>query len=324
MIVEGLIAVDKIANALRFYDPETLEERRAVASPEKTVHQLAVAPDRKTAYVPLYGDGIYGANRSPNNKIMVVDLARQAIADIFDIGPFQAPHGMAATRDGRLWVACDVSNVLLLINPARRAVEACCENPGRGPHQLALLPDETKLYLSNKASGLSVFDLQRRAFCGMIAIGNPDIAHGNGSGSEDLTVTADGARLLVVDNHRSDLRVIDTATDREIDRVPLAGHPPTHPRRSRLAKPLLSPDGRHLVVTSYATGLAWILDTADYRSQRIVPVAKGPIGIAFAPDSVTAIVASHDSGVLTRIDLAAGRVLDAVEGGDGIEVLAFY
>lgn len=324
MIAEGLIAIDKVDNKLRFYDPQTLKERRVVDSPERTVHQLAVAPDRKTAYVPLYGDGIYGANKNPNNKIMVVDLVRQEIADIFEIGPFYAPHGMAATRDGRLWVACDLSNALLLVDPQRRAVEAAYDNPGRGPHQLAILPEETKLYLSNKESGLSVFDLRRGAFAGTIAIGTPGIPRGNGSGSEDITVTADGRGLLVVDNDRSDLRVIDTATDQEIDRVPLAGHPPTNPKRSRLAKPLLSLDGRHVVVTSYATGLVWILEAADYRSQTMVPVAKGPIGIAFTPDGSAVIIASHDSGILTRIDLAAGRVLDIVEGGAGIEVLAFY
>jgi DNA-binding beta-propeller fold protein YncE len=89
-------------------------------------------------------------------------------------------------------------------------------------------------------------------------------------------------------------------------------------------KPLFSPDGRYLVVTSYATALAWILDGADYRRQRVVPLAKGPMGILFAEDGTSVIVTSHDSGLLTRIDLAAGRVLGASDGGAGIEVLAYY
>jgi hypothetical protein len=36
------------------------------------------------------------------------------------------------------------------------------------------------------------------------------------------------------------------------------------------------------------------------------------------------IVASHDSGLLTRIDLAEGRTVAAYDGGSGIEVLAYY
>ena len=67
-------------------------------------------------------------------------------------------------------------------------------------------------------------------------------------------------------------------------------------KRSRLAKLMFSPDGRHLIVTAYAGGMAWRLDPNDYRSQTQIPVAKGPQGIAFAPDGRTALVSSHDSG----------------------------
>ena len=73
-------------------------------------------------------------------------------------------------------------------------------------------------------------------------------------------------------------------SDREIDRVPLPPHVFTNPKRSRLAKLAFSRDGRFLVVTSYAGALVWILDAADYRTQAMVPVAKGPMGMAFPAD----------------------------------------
>src|SRR5262249_21413236 len=131
-------------------------------------------------------------------------------------------------------------------------------------------------------------------------------------------------RLLVVDNDKSDIRVIDTSSDREIDRVPLVMHPRTNVKRSRLCKLMFSPDGRSLVVVSYATGLAWIIDAADYRKQTAITVAKGPFGIAFAPDSMTALVSCHDSGLVRRIDLEAMAAVDAFDGGNGIECLAYY
>jgi YVTN family beta-propeller protein len=155
-------------------------------------------------------------------------------------------------------------------------------------------------------------------------MGAPGVTRGNGSGSEGLMPTPDGRRLLVVDNDRGDIRVIDTAADREIDRVPLAMNALSNVKRSRLAKLMFSPDGEHLVVTHYATGLAWVIDAADYRCQAVVAVAKGPQGIAFPPDSATALVSSHDSGLLTRIDLKSKRPLAAYDGGAGIEVLAYY
>jgi hypothetical protein len=70
----GLIAVDKVGNKIRFYDPRSLAEIKVVESPESTVHELALSCDRQWAFVPLYGDGIYGNNKHPNNKILIIDL----------------------------------------------------------------------------------------------------------------------------------------------------------------------------------------------------------------------------------------------------------
>jgi DNA-binding beta-propeller fold protein YncE len=320
----GLIAVDKIANKIRFYEPRTLRETKVIDSPEPTVHELALACDRKRAFVPLYGDGIYGNNRNPNNKILVIDLARQAICDIINLGLFVAPHGMVATRDGKLWVVCDLPNRLLCIDLARRSIDDVYTCPAKGPHLIEALPDQSRLYISAKEGDLTVFDPVERIFVAAVPIRAPGIESGNGSGSEGLAPTPDGKWLLVIDNDRTVLRVIDTAIDCEVDRVALEPHVFSNAKRSRLAKLMFSRDGRHLVVTSYATGLAWVLDASDYRIQTPVPVAKGPMGIAFPADGTSVIVASHDSGLLTRIDLSSTRAITAVDGGGGIEVMAFF
>jgi DNA-binding beta-propeller fold protein YncE len=320
----GLIAIDKIGNKVRFYDPRDLREIKALDAPEKTVHELTFSADRKYAFAPLYGDGIYGSNKEPNNKVLIIDLERQALGDMIDLGACLAPHGMVGTRDGKLWVVSDLVNKLLLVDPAAKRIETTYDIPGKGSHFCVLLPDESKLYVSNKEADVGVFDLSRHAFLPGIPLGRAGVAKGNGSGSEGLTPTPDGKRLLVIDNDRSDIRVIDTVSDREIDRVALVMHPPTNVKRSRLCKLMFAPDGRTLVVVSYATGLAWVIDAADYRRQTPIAVAKGPFGIAFAPDSRTALIASHDSGLITRIDLAARAAIEAYDGGNGIECLAYY
>jgi DNA-binding beta-propeller fold protein YncE len=320
----GLIAVDKVANKIRFYDPQTLMEMKVLDSPETTVHELALSCDRKLAFVPLYGDGIYGNNKNPNNKILMIELARQALVDVIELGEFVAPHGMVTTRDGKVWVVCDLPNKLLCIDPAGKRVEAVFDAPAKGAHLVEKLPDENKLYISAKEGDLAAFDLARRAFTATIPMGRNGIASGNGSGSEGLTPTPDGRRLIAIDNDRSELRVIDVTVDREIDRVPLLPYVLTNVKRSRLAKLAFSRDGRTLVATSYASALAWIIQAANYRAQTMIPLAKGPMGIAFPADGRTAIVSSHDSGLLTRIDLEEKRVLSAHDGGAGIEVMAFY
>lgn len=320
----GLIAVDKVGNKIRFYDPQTIREIGHFDAPEPCTHELAISHDHKTAFVPLYGDGIYGGNRNPNNKVLAIDLVSRRLADVIVLGEHVAPHGMVATREGKFWVVCDIPGKLLLIDPAKRAVEAAYDCPAKGPHIVVLTPDEKKLYVSAKEGDLAVFDIAQRKFIAAIPMRASGVANGNGSGSEGVAPTPDGKRLLAIDNDRSDIHVIDIAADREIDRVPLVQNPPSPVKRSRLAKLMFSPDGGHLVATAYASGLAWLIDAADYRRQTLVPVAKGPQGIAFAPDGKTALVSSHDSGLLTQISLADGRIVAAHEGGSGIEVLAWY
>jgi DNA-binding beta-propeller fold protein YncE len=320
----GLIAVDKVGNRIRFYDPESLCEIKSLPAPEPAVHELAISHDRRLAFVPLYGDGIYGNNKRPNNKILVIDLPGQALVDVISLGDLVAPHGMVATSDRKLWVVADIPNELFVLDPARREVEAVFACPAKGAHQMALLPDESKVYVSCKEGDLSVFDRIQRQWIASVPMRASGVMSGNGSGSEGLMPTPEGRRLVVIDNAGNDLRVVDTATDREIDRVPLARCQPSNPKRSRLAKLMFSPDGRWLVATAYAGGLAWVIDAADLRRQTIVPVAKGPQGMAFPPDGRSAIVSSHDSGLLTRIDLASGEAIAAHDGGSGIEVLAYY
>jgi DNA-binding beta-propeller fold protein YncE len=318
----GLVAVDKVGNKIRFYDPQSLREIKHFDAGEPCAHELAISHDHKTAFVPLYGDGIYGGNKTPNNKILIVDLVKQQLAGVIPLGEYVAPHGMVATREGKLWVVCDIPGKLLLIDPASHAVEAAYDCPAKGPHIVVLTPDERKLYVSHKEGALAAFDVAQRNFIASIPMG--EITSGNGSGSEGIAPTRDGKHLLALDNERNDLRVIDIATHQEIDRVPLDGNPFSNVKRSRLAKLMFSPDGAHLVVTTYASGLAWLIDAADLRRQTRVPVAKGPQGIAFAPDGKSALVSSHDSGLLTRILLPDGRAVAAYDGGVGIEVLAYY
>jgi YVTN family beta-propeller protein len=321
---DGLIAVDKVGNRIRFYDPYAIREVSQFAAPEPCAHELAISYDHKFAYVPLYGDGIYGANKNPNNKIIVIDLERRELADIIQLGSLVAPHGLVATRERKLWVACDIPGKVLLINPATRTIEEVYNCPSRGPHLLALAPDGKMLYVACKEGPLAVLDIARGKFTASIPIGAPGVTAGNGSGCEGLMPHPDGRSLLVIDNDRNDIHVIDLETHTEIDRVELVGSPLSNFKRSRLAKLMFSPDARHLVVTGYAGGMAWHLDAADYRRQTQIPLAKGPQGMAFAPGSRTALVSSHDSGLLTQIDLESRAAVIAFDGGNGIEVLAYY
>lgn len=321
---DGLIAVDKVGNRVRFYDPQTLQETSSFPGPEKCVHELAIAPARDKAYIPLYGDGIYGANKSPNNKIIEIDLKTQSLARTFDLGDILAPHGMAVAPDNTLWVVCDIPDILVAINTATGKVEGKYDCPGKGAHQMAIAPDGHTIFVSHKEGPVGLFDTASKRFTGTLSVSGQERGTGNGSGSEGIMPSPDGRHLYLVDNTQNDLLVFDLRTNELVERVRLQGNIYSNPKRSRLSKLLFSPDGNTLAITAYAAGLAWILDAKNLSDQTPVNVAKGPQGMAFAPDGNTLIVSSHDSGLLTAIDLHNKKATAAYDGGSGIEVLCWY
>ncbi len=321
----GIVAVDKVGNKIRFYDPISMKETKVIDGPEPCVHELALSHDHARAFVPLYGDGIYGGNKNPNHKVLVLDLERQEIAGLIALPKeLMAPHGMVATPDGKLWVVCDIPGKLVLLDPSSGSVEAVYDVPVKGPHLICSNVAATRLYISAKEGDINVFDTGTRSFIAAISVRSPGVESGNGSGTEGIAPTPDGRHLIAIDNDRGDLRVIDLSTHKEIDRVPMQHQALTNPKRSRLGKLMYSPDGRHLVVTAYTSGNCWVMPADALRQQSLVPVAKGPMGMAFPPDSASVVVTSHDSGILTRIDLATAKPVAAYDGGNGIEVLTYY
>ena len=119
---KGLILVDKRGHYVRFFDPKTEKELSSFPTGQGAAHDLAVSPDLKTAYIPVYGDGVYNRNPNPGQSILIVDLGSQKVAGTIDIAPYQAPHGIQIDAGGKLYVVCDIRKKLLVIDPAARTI----------------------------------------------------------------------------------------------------------------------------------------------------------------------------------------------------------
>ncbi len=66
---------------------------------------------------PVYGDGIYGRNPHPGHTIAIVDLPSRKVDGTIDVSPYQAPHGIQIDDAGTIYVTCDISRKLLVIDP---------------------------------------------------------------------------------------------------------------------------------------------------------------------------------------------------------------
>ncbi|HZI80105.1 MAG TPA: YncE family protein [Vicinamibacterales bacterium] len=307
----GLVMIDKRGNLVRFFDPATLKETGTVGI-GGIPHELAISPDHKFAYIPIYGDGVYGANPNPGHIIAIVDLTTRKMTGTIDVSPAIAPHGLKVDENGTLYAVCDLSRKLLVIDPKARKVQASIDIEGHG-HWLAVLPDGSKAYTANKQDRLfvSVVDLKARKMVGRIEMPN---------GTQGIGMSPDGSRVVAADYAEPNIRVIDTATDKVIDVLKLDGVKGGGPFRLQY-----SPDGSRLLTTTLGANVLNVFDAANLRGkQLVVPVGRDPFGVAFTKDGKTALVSNHGDGTISVVDVASGTVKSSFTAGTGIETLAFY
>jgi YVTN family beta-propeller protein len=307
----GLVMIDKRGSLVRFFDPATLKETGTVDI-GGIPHELAISPDRKFAYIPIYGDGVYGANPNPGHIIAIVDLTTRKLAGTIDVSPAIAPHGLRVDDKGLLYAVCDLSRKLLVIDPKARKVQASIDIEGHG-HWLAVLPDGSKAYTANKQDKLyvSVVDLKARKMAGRVEMPN---------GTQGIGMSLDGSRVVAADFAEPNIRVIDTATDKVVDVIKLDRITGGGPFRLQY-----SPDGTRLVTTTIGSNVAHVLDAANLRGkQLVVPVGRDPFGVGFTKDGKTALVANHGDGTISVIDVASGTVKSSFTAGTGIETLSYF
>jgi DNA-binding beta-propeller fold protein YncE len=311
---KGLILIDKRGNYIRFFDPKTEKELSGFSTGQGAAHDLAISPDLKTAYIPIYGDGVYNRNPNPGQSILIVDLASQKVSGTIDISPHQAPHGIQIDAGGKLYVVCDISKVLLVIDPVARKIESVIDVQGTG-HWLAVLPDASKAYVSNQSGQeyISVVDLKARKMIGKIPVAG---------GARGIVASPDGKRVLAIQGRAPYLVVIDPGSDTILDRIELQGHAEAG------YKLRLSLDGRTLLVCSGIGGMESyinILDVSDLRGkQQVLRAGKSSMGFAFAPDGQSALVLNDGDGTVTVIDLKSKTVKNTFKGGTGIESASYY
>jgi DNA-binding beta-propeller fold protein YncE len=303
----GLIAIDKRGSHALFFEPSSFALLDSLPLPARP-HEVAISADHRLAYVSIYGNGVYGNNTEPGRAIVVIDLeARRQVATL-DVSPFRAPHGLQLGPDNLLYASCDQSGVIAVVDPAAERLAGSIEAGSTGPHMIALLPDGSKLYSENEEDPfVSVMDPASRTL--VRTVDTP----GGSAG-----ISADGRSVLVVHAREPLLTLIDPATDRVAERIPLHSH--TQPAQ----RVRHSPDGRYVVVTSMEEPLVTILDASSLHDQTTLQVADGPMGVGFAPDGRTMLVGNHGAGRITVVDLPAGCIQRDFAAGVGVETLAFY
>jgi YVTN family beta-propeller protein len=306
----GLLLIDKLGSHIRFFDPTTFKERSSIAVATKP-HDFVLTADKKTAYVPLYGDGIYGRNPNPGHEVAIVDMESAKVVGSIDVAPYRAPHGIQIDANGTIYVASDLDRKLLVIDPKARKITQAIDTEGT-THWIGILPNGSKIYATNKNDGpfVSVIDLKTRTMIGKIAVPG---------GTQGIAVSPDGSRVVIMASAEPTALIVDPKTDTIVDRITLQN------QKTGAYKAYFSPDGKRLMTMNLGSSVINLFNTADLKGpQRTVVVGKDPMGFAFSADGKTALSANHGDGSVSVIDLEKGQVVQQFQAGTGIETLTYY
>ena len=138
---QGIIAVDKIGGKVLFLNPVTYATEVVIDGFPKTVHELLIIPETGMAYVPIFGDGIHGRNPNPQHLLCVFDLRKRAHVATIDLRPYIAPHTLKLGPDGLIYITCENSAAVVVIDPKTNKVVEAIESGSTNGHRLIIAPD---------------------------------------------------------------------------------------------------------------------------------------------------------------------------------------
>jgi DNA-binding beta-propeller fold protein YncE len=271
------------------------------------VHELLVVPETGLAYVPIFGDGVHGRNPNPGHLLCIIDLAKRAHVGDIDLRPLIAPHTLKLGPDGFIYITCENSAVVAVIDRASHKVVDAINSGSTNGHRLIISPDGQRLYTENEEDAtVSVIDLPKRKLLGKIATPRP---------LAGIAISADGRTVVAVDDIEPTLFLIDTASEQVAHTVRLEGVD----EAAQIAR--YRDDFAIIGVTSLKSGTVSLIDPS-FRRQTAIKVGEQPMDMAFHGDEL--FVACQGDGSVHVIDVPARRHKASFQAGKGCESLGFF
>ena len=303
-----LLVVNQRAHTLDIVDP-VAGQVIATVTTSVNGHEVAVSPDGRLAYVPIYGNSGLGRPGTDGQTIEVIDLAGRRVTAKIDLGRPVRPHCAAFGRDGLLYVSAELTNSIDVVDPRSEKRIASISTQRPESHMFVLSKDGRRAYVTNVGEGtISVLDVAARKPIAVVPVAKR---------IQRISISTDGHMIFTADQTEPRLAVLDTATNRLKTWVPLPtvayGTQPTR-------------DGQYLLVTSAPFAQESKVAVVDLRTMKVVraiDVPAAPMEIVVRPDGLVAYVSCIEGGKIAVLDLAAWRIEKLIDMEPGVDGMAW-
>src|SRR5258707_12680089 len=118
-----LVVANQKEHTVLLIDPDARRELAKI-SVGVNGHEVAVSPDSRFAYVPIYGNSCVGRPGTDGATIDIIDLQQRKLAATMDLGKPLRPHQPQFGPDGLLYASAELANAVYIIDPASRKIIA--------------------------------------------------------------------------------------------------------------------------------------------------------------------------------------------------------
>jgi YVTN family beta-propeller protein len=299
-----LVVANQREHTTLLIDPETRQELAKV-SVGVNGHEVAVSPDSRFAYVPIYGNSGVGKPGTDGATIDIVDLHDRKLAATIDLGKPLRPHRAEFGHDGLLYITAELSKSVDVIDPATRKIIAEIPTGAIESHMVVISPDGRRAYTANVAAGsVSVLDLQKRALVTVIPVAKT---------VQRISISADGKRVFTHDQDTPRIAAIDTATNTVASWI-------TVPSTVYSSSP--TADGRKLLADSPA-GKIFVIDLSSAKVEESFDIPPALGELLLTPDGKFAFVSCPAAGTIEVLDISAHKLLQPIKLTPGVDGLAW-
>jgi len=299
-----LVVANQREHTALLIDPESRQELAKVTVGVNG-HEVAVSPDSRYAYVPIYGNSGVGKPGTDGTTIDIVDLRDRKLAATIDLGKPLRPHRAEFGPDGLLYVTAELDKAVDVVDPATRKVIAEIPTGAIESHMIVISPDGARAYTANVAAGsVSVLDLKQRTLVTVIPVAKI---------VQRLSISADGKRVFTHDQDTPRIAVIDTTTDKVASWISV---PTTVYSSSPTA------DGHKLLAASPA-GKIFVVDLASAKLEESFDIPPAFGELLLAPGGKFAFVSCPQAGTIEVLDVPGHKLLQPIKLTPGVDGLAW-
>lgn len=302
-----LLAVNQKDHTFRIFDPVSTKQIGVVTESAYTGHEIAVAPDGITAYVPIYGDSGVGKPGSDGDHIDIIDLPSAKITGAIAFSHGVRPHCAIFDRHtGMLLVTTEIDKAVAIIDPKTRKIVGTIPTGQEQSHMMVESPDGSRLYSANVGPGtVSVMDIRARKLLKIIPVS---------ANTQRISITRKGDTVFTADQTKAELVAIDTATNSVKKRIslPAIGY--------GTAATL---DGKYLLVAMQSIDQIAVVDLETMQVKRTISAPKGIFEIVMNPNGKTAYASVAPANEIAVIDLQTFATTNRIPAGTYPDGLAW-